>query len=101
MILAPIPDDHYAGNHLAGHQSTGHLGLRRNVAEPGRREHGDCEDKASVRVIGSLKLPAETTSMMKFVATNNSGNSGGLVARAPTARSAGYGALMIERDLRG
>jgi hypothetical protein len=53
--------------------------------------------KASVRVRGSLKLRAEIPPMTKYVAANSSRNSGTLVARAPTARSAGYVALMIER----
>ena len=53
--------------------------------------------KASVRVSGWLKLPSDIPPITKYVPANSRRNSGTLVARAPTARSAGYVALMIER----
>ncbi len=53
--------------------------------------------KASVRVSGSLKSASETPAITKYVPANSNRNSGTLVAKAPTARSAGYFALLIER----
>ena len=92
----PEPDVHDASYHLAGNQDTGQHGRGRDVAEPDGCEHGEVKYKASVRVRGSLKLRTEIPPITS-VAANSSRNTGSLVARAPTARSGGYVALMIER----
>ena len=57
------PDDNEIDDHLPGDHNPRRLGLGRDIAEPDRREHGDGEYSASVRVSGWLKLPAVMASI--------------------------------------